>query len=57
MEIDPPPTLFHENVAIADDWMKALNKVVPVVVVLNPMACCDFDTESIGASYTIEVGW
>jgi hypothetical protein len=57
MEIDPPPTPFRENVATADDWMKALNKVVPVVIVLNPMACCDFDTESIGASYTTEVGW
>ena len=56
MEIDPPPMPFRENVATADDWMKALNKVVPVVVVLNPMACCDFDTESIGASYTTKVG-
>ena len=37
--------------------MKALNKVIPAVVVLNPMAYCDFNTESIGASYTIEVGW
>jgi hypothetical protein len=41
MEIDPPPTPFCENVATADDWMKALNKVVPAVVVLNTMACCD----------------
>ena len=57
MEIDPRPTSFRENVATADDWMKALNKVVPTVVILNPMACCDFDTESIGASYTTEVGW
>jgi hypothetical protein len=33
--------------------MKALNKGVPaVVVVLNPKACCDFDTESIEASYS-----
>ncbi|GMY20737.1 ankyrin repeat-containing protein [Fagus crenata] len=57
MEIDPPPTPFRENVATADDWMKALNKVVPAVVVLNPMACCDFDIESIGACYTTEMGW
>uniref|UniRef100_A0A2N9G721 Uncharacterized protein n=1 Tax=Fagus sylvatica TaxID=28930 RepID=A0A2N9G721_FAGSY len=56
MEIDPPPTPFRKNVATADDWMKALNKVVPAVIVLNPMACCDFDTKSIGASYTTEVG-
>jgi hypothetical protein len=57
MEIDPPPMLFCENVATADDWMKALNKFILAVIVLNPMACCDFDIESIGASYTIEVGW
>uniref|UniRef100_A0A2N9GR23 Uncharacterized protein n=1 Tax=Fagus sylvatica TaxID=28930 RepID=A0A2N9GR23_FAGSY len=57
MEIDPPPMPFRENVATADDWMKAFNKVIPVVIVLNPMACCDFDIESIGASYTTEVGW
>ena len=32
--------------------MKAFNKCVPAVVVLNPKACCDLDTESIEASYS-----
>ena len=35
MEIDPP---FKENVATAEDWRKALNKVVPAVVVLRTTA-------------------
>ncbi|KAL3568403.1 hypothetical protein D5086_031054 [Populus alba] len=48
MEIDPP---FKENVATAEDWRKALNKVVPAVVVLRTTACRAFDTESAGASY------
>ncbi|GAB4832400.1 Protease Do-like 7 [Ancistrocladus abbreviatus] len=48
MEIDPP---FRENVATAEDWRKALNKVVPAVVVLRTTACRAFDTESAGASY------
>lgn len=48
MEIDPP---FQENVATAEDWRKALNKVVPAVVVLRTTACRAFDTESAGASY------
>lgn len=48
MEIDPP---FKENPATADDWRKALNKVVPAVVVLRTTACRAFDTESAGASY------
>ncbi|CAL5370879.1 unnamed protein product [Camellia sinensis] len=48
MEIDPP---FKENLATADDWRKALNKVVPAVVVLRTTACRAFDTESAGASY------
>ncbi|KAH9608555.1 hypothetical protein KSS87_019509 [Heliosperma pusillum] len=48
MEIDPP---FKENIANADDWRKALNKVVPAVVVLRTTACRAFDTESAGASY------
>ncbi|XP_074284746.1 protease Do-like 7 [Silene latifolia] len=48
MEIDPP---FKENVANAEDWRKALNKVVPAVVVLRTTACRAFDTESAGASY------
>ncbi|XP_044505268.1 protease Do-like 7 isoform X2 [Mangifera indica] len=48
MEIDPP---FRENVATAEDWRKALNKVVPAVVVLRTNACRAFDTESAGASY------
>lgn len=48
MEIDPPLT---ENIATAEDWRKALNKVVPAVVVLRTTACRAFDTESAGASY------
>ncbi|XP_021604156.1 protease Do-like 7 [Manihot esculenta] len=48
MEIDPP---FRENVASAEDWRKALNKVVPAVVVLRTTACRAFDTESAGVSY------
>lgn len=48
MEIDPS---FRENVATAEDWRKALNKVVPAVVVLRTTACRAFDTEAAGASY------
>lgn len=48
MEIDPP---LQENVATAEDWRKALNKVVPAVVVLRTTACRAFDTESAGAGY------
>ncbi|XP_065849796.1 protease Do-like 7 isoform X2 [Euphorbia lathyris] len=48
MEIDPP---FRENSATAEDWRKALNKVVPAVVVLRTTACRAFDTEVAGASY------
>ncbi|KAL2928077.1 Protease Do-like 7 [Bienertia sinuspersici] len=48
MEIDPP---FSENTATPEDWRKALNKVVPAVVVLRTTACRAFDTESAGASY------
>ncbi|GER28855.1 DegP protease family protein [Striga asiatica] len=48
MEIDPP---FKENLATAEDWRKALNNVVPAVVVLRTTACRAFDTESAGASY------
>ncbi|KAM7529831.1 hypothetical protein LguiB_033241 [Lonicera macranthoides] len=48
MEIDPS---FNENIATAEDWRKALSKVVPAVVVLRTTACRAFDTESAGASY------
>lgn len=48
MEIDPP---FGENLATAEDWRKALSKVVPAVVVLRTTACRAFDTEAAGASY------
>ncbi|XXG79593.1 hypothetical protein AAC387_Pa09g0629 [Persea americana] len=49
MEIDPPP--FQETVATAEDWRKALKKVVPAVVVLRTTAARAFDTEAAGASY------
>ena len=45
MEMDPP---LQENVASADEWRKALNKVVPAVVVLRTTACRAFDTEPAG---------
>ncbi|KAK9683122.1 hypothetical protein RND81_10G118300 [Saponaria officinalis] len=48
MEIDPP---FKQNAATAEDWRKALDKVVPAVVVLRTTACRAFDTEAAGASY------
>ncbi|AAF01594.1 unknown protein [Arabidopsis thaliana] len=48
LEIDPPLT---ESVATAEDWRRALGKVVPAVVVLRTTACRAFDTESAGASY------
>ncbi|XP_043703011.1 protease Do-like 7 isoform X2 [Telopea speciosissima] len=48
MEIDPP---FKEDEATAEDWRKALNKVVPAVVVLRTTGCRAFDTEAAGASY------
>ena len=48
LEIDPPPT---ETVATAEDWRRALGKVVPAVVVLRTTACRAFDTVSAGASY------
>lgn len=48
IEIEPP---LQENVATAEDWRKALNKVVPAVVVLRTTACRAFDTECAGASY------
>ncbi|KAJ8761730.1 hypothetical protein K2173_004539 [Erythroxylum novogranatense] len=48
MEVNPS---FQENVATADDWRKALNKVVPAVVVLRTTACRAFDTEPAGASH------
>ncbi|GFP89871.1 protease Do-like 7 [Phtheirospermum japonicum] len=48
MEIDLP---LKENLATTEDWRKALDKVVPAVVVLWTTACRTFDTESSGASY------
>ncbi|GFP81162.1 protease Do-like 7, partial [Phtheirospermum japonicum] len=37
--------------ATAEDWRKALGKVVPAVVVLRTTACRAIDTEFAGASY------
>ncbi|RID81233.1 hypothetical protein BRARA_A03830 [Brassica rapa] len=48
LEIDPP---LSETVATAEDWRRALGKVVPAVVVLRTTACRAFDTVSAGASY------
>ncbi|KAL6954613.1 Protease Do-like 7 [Sarracenia purpurea var. burkii] len=48
MEIDP---LFRDGGATAEDWRKALDKVVPAVVVLRATACRAFDTESAGSGY------
>ncbi|CAL5366497.1 unnamed protein product [Camellia sinensis] len=48
VEVDPP---IRDNLATADDWRKALDKVVPAVVVLRTTACRAFDTESAGASH------
>lgn len=39
------------NAGSAEDWRKALNKVVPAVVVLRTTATRAFDTEVAGASY------
>ncbi|KAJ9702529.1 hypothetical protein PVL29_004322 [Vitis rotundifolia] len=50
MEINPP---FQENVTTAEDWRKALNTVVPTVVVLWTTACRAFDTQGARASYAI----
>ncbi|CAM6099321.1 unnamed protein product [Calypogeia fissa] len=52
MEIDPPAnsSLAAGNGA-AEDWRKALAKVVPAVVVLRTTATRAFDTESAGAHY------
>ncbi|KAH9537158.1 hypothetical protein CY35_16G037600 [Sphagnum magellanicum] len=47
METDPLPL---DN-ARAEDWRKALAKVVPAVVVLRTTATRAFDTEAAGASY------
>ena len=51
MEIDSP---FRENVTTAKDWKKALNTVVPVVV-LRTTTCRAFDTEAVGASYATRI--
>ncbi|PIA33529.1 hypothetical protein AQUCO_04100162v1 [Aquilegia coerulea] len=48
LEIDPS---FKESMATAEDWRKALSKVVPAVLVLRTTATRAFDTESAGASY------
>lgn len=48
MEIDPP---LRENLATAEDWRKALIKVVPAVLVIRTTACRAFDTESASAGY------
>ncbi|KAL0378006.1 UNVERIFIED_CONTAM: Protease Do-like 7 [Sesamum radiatum] len=42
---------FKDNRATAEDWRRALDKVVPAIVVLRVTACRAFDTESAGVSY------
>ncbi|WOL02884.1 protease Do-like 7 [Canna indica] len=49
MEIDAQPC--PEGAATAEDWRRALAKVVPAVVVLRTTAARAFDTEAAGASY------
>lgn len=49
MEIDPPA--MQEGLATAEEWRRALGRVVPAVVVLRTTACRAFDTEAAGASY------
>uniref|UniRef100_M1B461 Protease Do-like 7 n=1 Tax=Solanum tuberosum TaxID=4113 RepID=M1B461_SOLTU len=42
----------HQSLATsAEDWRKALDKVVPAVIVLRTNACQAFNTEAAGASY------
>ncbi|XP_024357766.1 protease Do-like 7 isoform X2 [Physcomitrium patens] len=49
MELEPP---VFDSAGSAEDWRKALNKVVPAVVVLRTTATRAFDTEVAGASYS-----
>ncbi|KAJ7570151.1 hypothetical protein O6H91_01G108300 [Diphasiastrum complanatum] len=49
MEIDSGAAV--ENLATAEDWRKALSRVVPAVVVLRTTACRAFDTEPAGSGY------
>ncbi|XP_020088090.1 protease Do-like 7 isoform X2 [Ananas comosus] len=51
MEIEAPPLCREEGAATAEDWRRALARVVPAVVVLRTTAVRAFDTESAGASY------
>lgn len=48
MDLEPP---VFEHAGNAEDWRKALNRVVPAVVVLRTTATRAFDTEVAGASY------
>eukprot|EP00249_Psilotum_nudum_P020101 c27567_g1_i1 orf=549-3821(+) len=48
MEIDSP---MLQNGTAAEDWRRALSKVVPAVVVLRTTTTRAFDTEQAGASY------
>lgn len=49
MEIDGVVP-FTKNATTAEDWRKALCKVVPAVVVLKVTACRSFDTDTAGTS-------
>lgn len=51
MEIEAPPLCREEGAATAEDWRRALARVVPAVVVLRTTAVRAFDTEPAGASY------
>ncbi|KAJ0702819.1 putative peptidase S1, PA clan [Helianthus annuus] len=48
MELDPP---FNKSHATAEDWSKALHKVVPAAVVFRTTACRAFNNESASASH------
>ena len=54
MEIDPPPPL-RENVATAEDWRRALGRVVPAVVVLRTNACRAFDTKRLEMKLELQI--
>ena len=51
MEIDPVFNKETNSNATSEDWRKALEKVVPAVVVVRTTATRAFDTQSAASSY------